>query len=183
MMKKAGSEGLIPVLETERLIIRGHTVADFEDSSAMWADPDVVRLISGQTASKAQSWSRMLTYAGLWHHLGYGYWVVCDKSSGIFLGEVGFADFQRALEPPVSGVPEIGWAFRTQAQGRGYAVEAVRRILEWSDRYLSRPTTFCIFDPTHQRSLKLAEKAGFTIAATTQNAGKGVVVMSRPRGG
>lgn len=174
---------LIPELETERLIIRGHTISDFENSASMWADPEVVRLISGQTATETQSWGRILTYAGLWHHLGYGYWAVCEKTSGTLLGEVGFADFKRALKMTVNGVPEIGWAFRTEAQGRGYALEAVTRILEWSDQNLRYPTTYCIFDPSHKRSLKLAEKVGFIKETTGQNAGKDVLVMSRSRDG
>jgi RimJ/RimL family protein N-acetyltransferase len=32
-----------PVIETERLILRGHQVDDFEDIAAQWADPAVVK--------------------------------------------------------------------------------------------------------------------------------------------
>lgn len=35
------------VLETERLILRPHRVEDFPDVAALWADPVVVRHISG----------------------------------------------------------------------------------------------------------------------------------------
>ncbi len=171
----------IPALETDRLIIRGHTPADIEASATMWSDPEVVKLISGQPSTKAQCWSRILTYAGLWHYLGYGYWAVCDKGSKEFLGEVGFADFKRELTPPVGGVPEIGWAFQTRAQGNGYAIEAVRGILEWSDRSLEAAKTYCIFDPDHARSMKLAEKAGYEMEAKAQNPDKDVLIMSRER--
>ncbi|MXQ09793.1 GNAT family N-acetyltransferase [Alphaproteobacteria bacterium GH1-50] len=174
---------LVPVLETERLILRGHTSSDCIHSAAMWADPEVVRLISGQTATEAQSWGRILNYAGLWHHLGYGYWAVFERSSDAFLGEVGFADFKRALVAPVSGVPEIGWAFRTAVQGQGFAIEAVRRIVAWADQSLPHPETFCIVDPKHERSLSLATKVGYEVASTGKNAGKDVLIMSRPRRG
>lgn len=171
----------IPLLETDRLIIRGHTPTDIEASATMWSDPEVVKLISGQPSTKAQCWSRILTYPGLWHHLGYGYWAVCEKSSQEFLGEVGFADFKRELEPPVGGVPEIGWAFQTSAQGKGYAIEAVRRILAWADQSLEAAKTYCIFDPEHARSMKLAEKVGYEMEATAQNNDKDVLIMSRVR--
>ena len=138
-------------------------------------------MISGQVATKEQSWKRLLSYAGLWHHLGYGYWAVCDKSSGAFLGEVGFADFKRSFAVPVGGVPEIGWAFRTQAQGQGYALEAVRRIVAWADGTLPHQTTYCIFDPDHARSLKLAEKVGYSLIATGHTGEKAVLVMGRSR--
>ena len=39
-----------PTLETERLILRAHAVADFADCASMWADPDVVRHIGGLPA-------------------------------------------------------------------------------------------------------------------------------------
>nr|WP_281271256.1 GNAT family N-acetyltransferase [Jannaschia seohaensis] len=165
------------------MILRGHLATDLEDSATMWGDPEVVRLISGQTATVTQSWSRILTYAGLWHHFGYGYWAVCDKVSGNFLGEVGFADFKRDLDMNMNCVPEVGWAFHTQAQGLGYALEAVRGILDWSDKNLSDRTTFCILHPSHDRSLTLAKKVGFMVEITGKKAGMEVLVMSRPRGG
>ena len=60
--------------------------------------------------------------------LDYGFWVVTDKVSGAFLGEVGFADFKRDLTPPL-GVPEIGWALMPHAHGKGLATEAVQAAL------------------------------------------------------
>ena len=36
-----------PVVETERLILRGHTKADFEACAELWGDPDVTRFIGG----------------------------------------------------------------------------------------------------------------------------------------
>ena len=41
----------VPVLETERLRLRGHRPDDFADSVAMWADPLVTRYIGGKPLS------------------------------------------------------------------------------------------------------------------------------------
>ena len=51
-----------------------------------------------------------MRYSGHWAILGFGYWVVRDTQSGRFLGEVGFADYHREIEPSLHGTPEIGWA-------------------------------------------------------------------------
>lgn len=122
-----------PLLETDRLIMRPHVRGDFDESFAMWSDPEVIRFIGGQPFSRGEVWARLMRYAGHWALLGFGYWVVRDKQRGRFLGEVGFADFQRQIEPPLEGTPEIGWALSPAAHGRGYATEAVRAALRWAD--------------------------------------------------
>jgi hypothetical protein len=41
--------------------------------------------------------------------LGFGYWVVEEKTSGgKFAGEVGFADYKRDMQSSVKELPEIG---------------------------------------------------------------------------
>ncbi len=151
----------VPVLETERLRMRGHCRADFEDSAAMWADPRVVAHISGVPSTAEQSWSRLLRYVGHWQVLGYGYWVITDRVSGRFLGEAGFADYNRATSPSLGGIPEAGWALHPDAQGRGLATEAVSRMMVWADETLRCDKTAALFDPTHRASIRVAEKVGF----------------------
>ena len=99
-----------PVLTTARLILRAHTRDNFLDSHAMWSDPEVIRFIGGKPFTREEVWARLLRYAGHWAMLGYGYWVVREKQSGRFLGEVGLADYHREIEPSLAGTPEIGWA-------------------------------------------------------------------------
>src|ERR1700730_13663720 len=116
----------VPVLESERLKLRGHRLEDFVHCAAMWADPEVARYIGGKPHTEEESWARLLRYVGHWSLLGFGYWVVEEKATGNFVGEIGFADYKRDLEPWFKGVPEIGWVFASHAHGRGYATEAVR---------------------------------------------------------
>lgn len=171
---------LVPDLKTARLLLRGHRHADHEDSANMWADPAVVEHISGTPSTRAQSWARLLTYAGLWHHLGYGYWAVTDRDSGGFLGEVGFANFKRDVTPALGDAPEIGWAFNTHAQGRGLAQEAVSTILGWADTTLNAPETVCMINPGHDRSLRLADKVGYRDPSSARFGEDEVLVLRRP---
>ncbi|MEM7669158.1 MAG: GNAT family N-acetyltransferase [Pseudomonadota bacterium] len=151
-----------PVLETKRLLLRGHRLSDSEESAALWADPEVVLHISGVPATRQEAWSRLLRYAGHWALLGFGYWVVTAKSDGRFLGEVGFADYRRAIEPTIDGTPEAGWVFKTAEHGKGFAREAVARILAWSDGQPGFTRTVCIVAPENQASLMLARNMGFS---------------------
>src|SRR5215470_1235854 len=108
----------IPILETPRLRLRGHTRADFEASAAMWAEPAVERYIRGKPSSREDSWARLIRYHGLWPMLGFGYWLVEQKDTNRFVGEVGFGDFAREIEPSFDGAPEQGWVIAPWAQGQ-----------------------------------------------------------------
>ena len=72
----------IPVLETERLKLRGHRLDDFVHCAAMWADSEVTRYIGGKPFTEEESWTKFLRYAGHWTLLGFGYWVAEEKTTG-----------------------------------------------------------------------------------------------------
>ena len=151
----------IPVLETERLRLRGHGVDDFEDCLAMWSDPAVTRFIGGKPLSGEEVWARLLRYAGHWRMLGYGYWLVAETESGRFVGEVGFADFHRDITPSFDGVPEIGWALIPWAHGKGYATEALLAAVAWGDEQFGGATTGCLINPDNFALIRVAEKGGY----------------------
>ncbi|MCE6077571.1 GNAT family N-acetyltransferase [Agrobacterium vitis] len=171
----------VPVLETERLRLRGHRLEDFEASARMWADERVVRYISGKPSSRSDSWSRLLRYIGHWQALSFGYWVVEDRTSGAFLGEVGFANYKRDITPPLDEVPEIGWVLIADAHGRGIATEAVAAALGWGDRNFAHGETVCLFDPQHQASIRVAEKSGYIRKGEATYMGRPTLVMNRMR--
>lgn len=156
----------VPTIETERLRLRGHTLEDFEPLAAMWADPAVTRHISGKPSTQEESWRRLLTLAGHWALLGYGYWAIEDKQSGRYVGAGGFSDFKRDIEPPIAS-PEQGWALAPWAHGKGYATEAVLAMIPWGEAHFGRSDFTCIISPDNAASLRVAEKAGYREFART----------------
>lgn len=161
MLGFEGTPPEVPELRTERLVLRGHRLADFEDSCRMWGHPDVVRHIGGEPLSRERAWTILLRYVGHWALLGFGYWVVTDRAGGRFLGEVGFADGRRDIDPPLPEVPEMGWVLVPEAHGRGLGTEAVRAALSWIERRHGVQETQCLIDPANAPSIRLAEKCGF----------------------
>jgi RimJ/RimL family protein N-acetyltransferase len=173
----------IPILETDRLRLRGHRLDDFAACAAMWADPAVSRQIGRKPFSEEESWTRLLRYVGHWFLLGFGYWAVEEKESGKFAGEVGFADYKRDMESPVRELPEIGWVLARWAQGKGYATEAARAAIGWGDGHFSPSRTTCIIGPENLSSIRVAEKCGYKDLQLTEYKGKPTMVFVREAGG
>jgi RimJ/RimL family protein N-acetyltransferase len=173
-----------PSLDTDRLTLTAHTLADFEESAAMWADAAVTRFIGGRPASREDVWNRLLRYRGLWALLGYGYWAVNERETGRYVGDVGFADFHRDITPSLDGAPEAGWVLATWAHGRGFATEAVRAALGWGDTHLASrtggpPRYACIISAENAASVRVAEKCGFGRANDATYKGHPTTVYAR----
>lgn len=170
---------MIPVIETERLRLRGHVAADLDASAAMWADPAVVRFISGKPSTREESWGRMLRYPGSWALLGHGFWLIEDKITGAFVGEGGFGSFEREIEPLIDA-PEQGWAFVPTVHGKGYALEAMSAALDWGIAHFRRTDFICIIAPENTPSLKLADKLGYREYARSTYKGEPTIMLRRP---
>jgi RimJ/RimL family protein N-acetyltransferase len=169
----------VPVIETRRLSLRGHRLDDFSDCAAMWADPVVTRHIGGKLFSEEEVWARLLRYVGHWAWLGFGYWAVEEKDTGNFVGELGFADYKRDIEPSLKGMPELGWALASRVHGKGYATEAVGAAVAWGDAHFGKARTVCIIHPENLASIRVAEKCGYKEVQRTTYKGHATIVFAR----
>lgn len=154
---------LVPLIETARLRLRAHGADDYAVCQAIWSDPEVVRHIGGRAFTAEEVWKRLLQYRGLWSVLGYGYWAVEEKATASYIGDVGFADLARELQPSLRGMLECGWVLAPQAHGKGYASEAVLAACAWADAQYPERRVVCIVSPENDASLRVAAKAGFTL--------------------
>ena len=169
----------IPKVETERLILRGHTLEDFPDYARMWADPVVTRFIGGVPLAEEEAWAKFMRIAGHWALLGHGFWAIEEKASGRRIGEAGLLSVRREIEPSFHGVPEIGWGLDPATHGKGYATEAGRAILSWGEEKFGRVRMVCIIDPDNAPSLRVADRLGFKQFARTTYKGDPTVILER----
>jgi RimJ/RimL family protein N-acetyltransferase len=151
---------MIPILETERLTLRGHTPDDLSECTALWADPEVVRYIGNATSTREQAWARVLRYVGHWSLFGFGFWCAVERATGRFVGELGLANFERDITPPI-GALETGWVLASWAHGRGFATEGMRAVLGFADTQLPGEATDCVIDPPNLASIRVAHKLGY----------------------
>ena len=152
----------IPVLDTPRLILRGHRIDDFEAMVAIWQDPEVMHHFHVTGLSREEIWGRFVRSFGMWAVSGYGFWAVEDKATGEYAGIAGIFDGKRELVPAVPAyMPEAGWVFARKFHGKGYATETMQAALHWADKALGRPAMFAIVAPANTASIRVAEKCGF----------------------
>ncbi len=176
-------DGLVPVLETERLRLREFRETDLDRWAAVMADPVTVRYVGAQAHSREETWRRLLTSGGLWPMYGYGYWAAERKADGLVVGHVGFADFKRDMIPSIEGVPEAGWIFAPEVHGQGLAGEALTAALNWADRALAGQSFVAIIDPANAASIRLAERTGFSSREEAVYRGEPILLFRRPPAG
>jgi len=99
----------IPILESPRLLLRGHRLEDYANCTALWGDPRVTQYIGGKPLTAEEAWVRLLRYVGHWALLGFGYWVIEEKTTGTFLGEGGSRrdPLANPLHADLKGFPPI----------------------------------------------------------------------------
>lgn len=107
----------IPVLETERLNLRGFREADLDRFAEFCACEVLTRFVGGPS-DRGGTWRRIAIYIG--------HWALEEKVGGRFVGYSGL------WNPEGSPEPELIWGLTGDAHGRGYATEAARRVREFA---------------------------------------------------
>jgi RimJ/RimL family protein N-acetyltransferase len=148
-------------LETERLRFRMLRESDFPTIERWSADIQVMRYLGGKTFDTIQAWRHLAYLVGHWAMRGYGYYAVEEKSTGNFIGRVGFTN--------QTGWPgfELGWTIWPEYQGRGYASEAARMLLHYAFDALDQPHVISLIHSDNAPSRRVAEKLGQKIEGQT----------------
>ena len=170
-----------PRLETSRLVLRPFAAGDVDAQAAMMGDIVVMHHLGGQPLSREDAWRKLLGGHAFWSLLGYGYWAVERRSDGVMIGQIGFADFKRAVTPDIEAIPEMGWLFAREAFGQGYATEAGQAALAWADEVLKAPETVAIIDADNHPSIRVAEKCGFNENEPATYRGEPILLFRRKR--
>ena len=155
MMDAATLPGLtaaIPVIETDRLVLRAPALADLPALTAFFASTQSHTVGGPQDALGAAL--RLNATIGHWALHGFGSWHVADRETGAWLGRTGF------IFAPGWAEPELGWALAAEAQGKGIAYEAALAARAYGARHLGLTGPISYIRPHNTRSIALAERLG-----------------------
>ena len=170
-----------PRLETARLVLRPFSASDVDAQAAMMGDAVVMHHLGGQPLAREEAWRKLLNGHAGWNLLGYGYWAVERRADGAMIGQIGFADFKRAVTPSIEHIPEMGWLFAREAFGQGYATEACLAALAWADTVLQAPETVAVIDADNLASIRVAEKCGFNENEPATYRGEPILLFRRQK--
>jgi RimJ/RimL family protein N-acetyltransferase len=140
---------------SSRLLLRMFRESDLDAYADMCGDPEVMRFLgAGYPLTRAESWRNMALVLGHWQLRGFGLWAVEERRTGLLAGRVG------CWQPEGWPGLEIGWTFRREFWGQGYATEAAQTVL--ADAF-SRPgpsRLISLIHPQNERSIAVALRLG-----------------------
>lgn len=163
----------IPTLETERLILRAFKPEDFDAFAAIMADGEWAQFVGGPI-SRETAWRAFAVEFGHWHLHGYGMFAVEEKTTGKFLGLIGHWDPEGWPEP------EVAYTLGKDAAGKGYATEAVCKILDHTFNTLNWETVVSYIDDKNEASQKVAARVGAVAEGLIELKGHPVRVHRHP---
>ncbi|HEY6320198.1 MAG TPA: GNAT family N-acetyltransferase [Thermoanaerobaculia bacterium] len=156
----------VPTLVTERLRLRGIRVSDFEDYADLYADPEVMRHLGGQTWDRGRAWRHMAFAVGHWQLGGAGIWVAEEKATGAFVGVIGFWD------PPTWPGFELSYHLVRRSWGQGYATEAAKAALAHAFTVWQRDHVISLIHPKNLPSIRVAERIGERLEGRIEHIGQ-----------
>jgi [ribosomal protein S5]-alanine N-acetyltransferase len=147
----------MPVVETERLVIRRLSPDDAAFILELLNDPSFVRNIGDRGVRDLAGARQYVLDGAVASHEkhGYGLDLVTLKSDGEPVGICGL------VRRDYLDDPDIGFAFLPRFCGQGYALEATSVVLEHAFSALGLHRVLAIVSPDNARSIRLLEKLDF----------------------
>lgn len=145
------------VIETERLHLRHFHEGDAEFIVRLLNEPGFLRYIGDRavrSAEDAASYIERVALASYRAH-GFGVYAVELRENGTTIGMCGL------MQKPWLDAPDLAYAFLAEAEGRGYASEAARAVLDHASCTLGITRIVAVAVPENVASLRVLAKLGF----------------------
>ncbi|MDR9485675.1 MULTISPECIES: GNAT family N-acetyltransferase [Sediminimonas] len=142
----------IPVIETQRLVLRGPEPQDYPNFKATFSS--YRSRFMGGPLNDYEAWMLYAAEIGHWQIRGYGMWMIHDRDTDKTLGMAG------GWFPAKWPEPEIAWIIWPEVAGHGYALEATHAARDYFYDTLGWSGAVSYIDPKNLDSIRLAERLG-----------------------
>jgi RimJ/RimL family protein N-acetyltransferase len=149
-------------LATPRLTLVPFCIEQLDGLSAMNADPEVMRYISGRPETRDETLAVVALVQRRWARFGYSWWSFIETASGEIVGAGAIQNLRReqAPEPDPACPLEIGWRLRRDRWHRGIATEAAQAMAGFAFDTLRAEELHAVCDPGNLASARVMQRLG-----------------------
>lgn len=161
--KKAETAPALPLLQTERLVLRAFDENDAVDVFAYAQSPNVGPM-AGWKPHQSVEESRAIVQSFI---MGGEVWAIVEKKSGHVIGTIGLHAKSRRS---IAASRELGYALGESWWGQGFGMESCKAVLRYAFDELHCDIVSVAHFPFNQKSKRLIKKLGFTYEGTLRRA-------------
>ena len=145
-------------IDTARLRLRPFELQDLDDFATLLADPGFMAFSIGGPLTPSRARDRLLALRACYEAHGFSKWAIRMKRTPALVGYCG-------LETEVldgEEVPELGFRIGPAFQGRGFATEAARGVVQDAFARLRLPCIYAFVEPANIASRRVLAKLGMS---------------------
>lgn len=158
---------LAPTIHTPRLLLRPMQVGDFDALLEIFTDPRVMASFGGELFSPAQMQHWLERNLAHQAEFGYGLFAVIRTADHRLIGDCGLERLTADGRP----LAELGYDFRSDAWGRGFATEAACAVRDYAFAVLGLPQLVSLIRVGNLPSRRVAEKVGMRLQGEIERYG------------
>ncbi len=165
---------MIPVLTTERLVLRPFTPDDLRALAVLHAEESFWWYPLRRGMSEEETKDFLVRVIDRYESDGFGLEALEDRASGTLIGWAGLA--VPHFLPEVLPAVEVGWRLTGSSRGQGLATEAGAAAVRWGFTEGGLERIVSIYEPENRPSGRVMERLGFTLERTTSGTLRGETV-------
>ena len=152
------------LIETERLILRQLKIDDAEFILALLNEPSFLRYIGDKKVRSIDDARQYILNGPIasYERNGFGLYLAAIREPHTPIGICGLLKREELADV------DIGFAFRPDFWGQGFAYEAAKAVMDYARQTLKLQRVVAITNPDNESSIKLLERMGFTFERLIQ---------------
>lgn len=145
------------ILETDRCVVRELCLDDLNGLFELYADEGIDEFTETLYPYEEEKEYQRAYINNMYRFYGYGMWLVFSKETGKLIGRAGLEHREIYEQTEL----ELGYLIGRPYQGKGYATEVCRAILDYAKENTSFKQINCVVQKGNEASIHMAQKLGF----------------------